>query len=363
MNSIESLNTFPKTRIKPYDGMSVTADVWAQAHEEHRQARRAHDLYFHGAGIVAGLEVTANDPPDQYVFVSPGVALDSEGNMIVLTEPVAYDFGEAVEGELFILLGHGERELSGTEKETRFTQDEFVLAARPRLPKRPTVELARVKLSRRGSVLKNAANPAHPDIDEIDMRYRVNVAPPATQTVKTAVCYLGNDHPAGVLAGWDFLGREVKRTLSYQLAVDMVNTISADIQNYSLVYLCGSGSFKLEPQAVKELKTMLDQGKALVVEAMDETADESFKPLFGGIGVTVKPVAEYDSILKTPFLFNTPPEGYQGNRVLVGKGLIYTQSRYVLAWSGKVSGGSGSRSDIRSALEWGVNMMQYCLGA
>jgi len=362
MNINESLIKFPKTRIKPYDGMSVTADVWTQAHEEHRNARHAHDLFFHGAGIVTGLQVTANDPPDHYVFVSPGVALDAEGNIIVLTEPVAYDFGDAVEGELFILLGHGEREVSGTEKETRYLQDEFVIAARPRMPKRPAVELARVRLGHRGNAIKNAAHLLHPDADEIDLRFRVDVAPQSAQIDKVAVAFLGQDAPAGVLTGWDYLGREVSKNSTHHLAVDQLPSISADIQNYSLVYLCGNGTFKLDTASLKELKTFLEQGKAIIVEAFDDLADESFKPLFGGLGVTVKPVAEYDSILKSPFLFNLPPEGYQSNKVLLGKGLVYSNARYALAWSGKVSGGSGSRSDIRSALEWGVNIIQYCLG-
>jgi hypothetical protein len=240
-------------------------------------------------------------------------------------------------------------------------QDEFIIAARPRIPKRPAVELARVKLTHRGNALKNSANPMHPDTDEIDMRFRVNVTPQPTQVIKTAVCQLGKDHPAGVLTGWDYLAREVKRNLPRLLAVDSVKGISDEIQAYSLLYLGGSGSFKLDGPALKELKSFLEQGKAIIVEAFDEAADDSFKPLFGGVGVTVKPVAEYDSILKAPFLFNTPPEGFQGNRVLIGKGMVYTNARYALAWSGKVSGGSGSRSDIRSAMEWGVNMIQYCL--
>jgi hypothetical protein len=362
MNPSESLSNFSKTRIKPYDGMSVTADVWAQAHDEHRSARKAHDLFFHGAGIITGLEITANDPPDQYVFVSPGVALDSEGNLIVLTEAVAYDFGDAVEGELFILLGHGERETSGTENEIRYLQNEFVIAARPRLPKRPVVELARVRLGHRGNAIKNAAHPLHPDVDEIDMRYRVEVAPKSGQMVKVAVSYLGQGNPNGILAGWDYLSREVSRNTPNHLAVDQLPVITGDIQNYSLVYLCGNGTFKLDNATLKELKTFLEQGKAIIVEAFDDAADESFKPLIGGLGVTVKPLAEYDSILKSPFLFNLPPEGYQGNKVLIGKGLVYSNARYALAWSGKVSGGSGSRSDIRSALEWGVNIIQYCLG-
>ena len=90
MNDNNALTIFPRKRIKAYDGMTVTADIWAQAHDEHRNARRAHDVIFHQPGIVSGLTVQANDPPDQYVFISPGVGVDPSGNIIVLTESVAY---------------------------------------------------------------------------------------------------------------------------------------------------------------------------------------------------------------------------------------------------------------------------------
>ena len=93
---------------------------------------------------------------------------------------------------------------------------------------------------------------------------------------------------------------------------------------------------------------------------MDEAADESYKAFFGKLGVNLKPVADYDSILKTPHLFNAPPEGNQGSKVLLGNRVIYSSAKYCLAWSGKVLGGTGSRADIRSALEWGLNMIEFC---
>ena len=79
-------NQFPRKYIKPYDGMSITADVWGQAHEEHRQTVFAHTSTLHGAGIITGLDVIANDPPGQVVFITAGAAVDQTGHIIVVPE-------------------------------------------------------------------------------------------------------------------------------------------------------------------------------------------------------------------------------------------------------------------------------------
>ena len=73
------IEVFPTRRIKPFDGMAVTAGVWGEAHDYHRRRLAAHELLWHGAGIVAGLEVVASDPPDSAVYISQGVALYAPG--------------------------------------------------------------------------------------------------------------------------------------------------------------------------------------------------------------------------------------------------------------------------------------------
>ena len=73
----EVLGLFPRKRIRAVDGMAVTADVWEEAHDYHRQINRLHTLLYHGAGIVTGLDVIASDPADSSVYVLPGLAMDS----------------------------------------------------------------------------------------------------------------------------------------------------------------------------------------------------------------------------------------------------------------------------------------------
>jgi hypothetical protein len=120
MKDTSTSHKFPKVQIKPFDGMSITAEVWSQAHEEHQHFGHAHNLFLHGSGLASGLEVVANDLADRIDFVSPGITVDSAGNVIELTEPFAYDFGESAAGTLYLLLGHEKKETGGDQNEICF---------------------------------------------------------------------------------------------------------------------------------------------------------------------------------------------------------------------------------------------------
>jgi hypothetical protein len=360
MDDNSALSLFPKTRIKPYDGMSVTADVWTQAHEEHRKARQAHDVLFHGPGIITGLDVQANDPPDQYVFISPGVAVDEAGNIIVLDEPVAYDFGAKAEGSLYLLLGHGERESGGVDKDVRQIHSEFVVAARSSLPKRPAVELARVHISEVGKPIRNPENAAHPAIGELDLRFRAQVGPQARRKVHIGLFNFGRE-VQDVLAGWRFLAVECERSSSYRLILDGNLSASADLTAYDLVYLSAKGSFNPEGAAVKSLQAYLKQGKVLLAEALDEQAGKSFAKLFEQLGQKPAPLTANTPLLETPFLFAEPPLGASPGSLQASKQLVFSTSGYSLAWAGKLPFEARSRTDIRNTHEWGINLIRYCL--
>src|SRR5207247_1232868 len=95
-------------RIKAVDGMAVTADVWEEAHEYHRQQQQLHARFGHGPGVLSGLEVVASDPPDTAMYIRPGVAIDAAGHTIVLAEALSYDVAGAPVGRFYLLLTFSE---------------------------------------------------------------------------------------------------------------------------------------------------------------------------------------------------------------------------------------------------------------
>jgi hypothetical protein len=360
MKDLSALSLSPKARIKPYDGMSISATVWAQAHDEHRLASQARDLLFHGSGIITGLEVIANDPPSQIVFISPGAAVDSAGNLIILPEPVAYDFGNASEGLLYLMLGHGEREVGGVESDLKYLQNEFVIAARPSLPKRPAVELGRLVINSKVKVARNAVNPTRPVEGEIDLRFRNFIGPEATQIVRLGLHSLGQEI-AEINSGWDFLCRECARVSPYRLVVDGDVPISEQLLSFDLVYLYADRAFTANEKKLAALRTYLTSGHCLIIEAFNPAAEDSCKALLAGLTVNAQVPEVGQPLLSEPFLFTAPPPGFRDGVVLAAENLIYSSAGYGLAWSGKFEAGVTSRGDIRAAHEWGINLLHYCL--
>ena len=360
MKDTSSINLFPKMQIKPFDGMSITADIWDQAHDEHRQMQRAHQVFSHGVGIVAGLEVVANDPPDQYVFISPGVAVDPIGNVIIVPEPVAYDFGSSTEGSLYLLLGQGERELGGVGNDARYTQTEFVVAARTSFPKRPSVELARVNLSKAGKPIHNAKDPNHPGQDAIDLRFRSEVGPILPQNVKVFIFDLGAVDTE-VQNGWDYFGQFCHASTNYHFIVDSGKQLPGDLNSYDLLYLGCKGTTAPTATQLKAITEFVELGKFLLVEAFDDPAqDASLKFLKKLNFAPIKP-GKNSSLFSKPFLFTGIPAGVSGDMVQVDGHLLFSSAGYALSWAGKTASGKSERSDIRSAHEWGVNLVHYLL--
>ncbi|MFC1881748.1 hypothetical protein ACFL2S_09670 [Thermodesulfobacteriota bacterium] len=83
MASNSGFNKFVRPRF--FEGMLLTADDFQTQQEYHRNKLRMHNRCFHGSRVACGLEVHLRR---NTVYIDPGMALDCQGNEIVLTEPV-----------------------------------------------------------------------------------------------------------------------------------------------------------------------------------------------------------------------------------------------------------------------------------
>jgi hypothetical protein len=373
------IRIYPAKRVSPYDGMAVTARVWAEAHEYHRQCRQLDALFQHGAGILAGLEVIASDPPDSTVYVLPGIAVDTVGQVIVVQEPIAFDAAGA-QGLLHLLLTYGEsqpRMEAGDDAGPLYVHDEFGLEAQLEVPQSACVELARVRRTDRAAPLVDAPEPSQPGPNEIDLRYRREARATLPAVASIGVSYLGEGDGAAHGRGAANLARIVRRLETVRAWVDVGVGLDVGVEPYTLLYLVGCGPFQLEQRPMQALYEYLQGGGTVYIESCrrateegDPPADASFRDLLASLGVQLSELPAGHALFEDPYLFGALPAGFEtaDARTLSLGGLadgagsvVMSTYDYGCLWAGERRGGPATREEIRAALEWGTNLIAYAL--
>jgi hypothetical protein len=375
------IRIYPARRVSPYDGMAITARVWAEAHGYHRQCRQLEAVFRHGPGILTGLEVIASDPPDSTLYVLPGIAIDPLGQVIVVQEPVAFDVAGA-QGLLYLLLTYGEsqpRMDEGDEAGPLYVHGEFGLEALLEVPQSACVELARVRHTGRAAPLVDAEDPAQPGPNEIDLRYRRQVAVAVPPVVTIAVSFLGEEPPGSMrhARGAALLARSLRRLEGVRAWVDIGVTLDDALAPYTLLYLVGLGPFELEQPHMQALYEYLQEGGTVFYESCrrdaeegDLPADASCRELLGSLGVELSSLPDGHPLLDDPYLFAALPAGFEtaeGDTLSIGglgddpEGVLVSSADYGCLWEGQRRSGPASREAIRAALEWGANLVTYAL--
>lgn len=346
--------------------MAVTGEVWEEAHEYHRLNQNLHALFNHGPGIVTGLDIIASDPPDTSIYILPGIAVDPLGQTIVLPQPVAYDIGHELEGLVYILISYGESrpKRSDTAKDSPlYIHTEFSIFARTTLPVGPWVELARVRRESRDSVFLNAKDPAQPGLNEIDLRYRREIGAP--KEGRAAVCYLGQAKDRGYGLGTIYLTQTLNHSGRYQFFVEDDAALAPGIETNTLIYLVGQGEFELNRGQMNGLYNYVQKGRGtLLTESVDSESESIFLDILKTMGLELKPISPGHRLLVEPHLFSTPPPGFDPedtSEILVTDGVIFSQRNYGRLWRGELLEGKPAREQIRSAIEWGENIITYAV--
>ncbi|NJN84535.1 MAG: hypothetical protein HC802_21130 [Caldilineaceae bacterium] len=261
----------PTRRVSAIDGMAVTADVWEEAHRQHRSLLRLHSLLNHGEGIVTGLEVIASDPPDSSIYILPGIASDPLGQTVVMPEPRAYDLGQG-EGLFYLILTYDEsRPRYATDRSGEdaplFVFAEYGVEAVTALPATAHVELARVRRHGQGSTITPAKDPAHPRRNELDLRFRKEIGVGSSTVSALAVVYLGAVSGTQHGLGLSNLARSLRMGAGHSVWVDRNVPIDYDLTPYTMVNLVAQESFQLTTDEMTTLYNYVQGGGTLLIES------------------------------------------------------------------------------------------------
>ncbi len=358
------------TRIQPFTGLVIDPPTWGTAHDEYRLRQRLHLLSLHGSGIAQGLAVLPTDPPSDSVLIEPGVAVDADGEMIVVAERERV----AIDGRLgnaFVTLAYQEHapdgadSAAGDDQEARGRVVEgYRLELLDAPPKGPALELARIAIAADAPLAIAAPRDVWaPGGNEIDSRFRPQLGGPTPRALRVAL--VAEDPPdelaAGHLEGFSHL---LDACTLAGLRVSAQFSSDGDLPDADLFYVTGRADAAPSAALLDGLRERHLQGSWLFADACGsgDAFAESLGPVIGDETAEGTRAAETEARVNGAFhVFSSPPDGACDGDLQWGPQALLSGRDFGCAWRGRSNGDALPRSQIRDALEFGVNIA-VCAG-
>lgn len=362
---LSNIDKFILKRVNAFPGLIIDDDIWRDSHDYHRTQQRLHNLAVHGPGIVTGLGVTANQPPGSSVIISPGMAIDSEGNIIVVSQPQIYKIQSREKGTIYINIQFREI-LTGPYQPPEDGQPTRILEAysiqeRPSLPDEPYLELARVDFDPSDPAISVASNPYQPGINQIDTRFRRQFA--ARVKRHLTFCHLSLEQDKEIhRSGLAHLVREINRITDFEVTIEMIDSLNDSIE-CNMLYMTGKSRFELDAKAKKNLASFIECDGIVFGEgcAQDPEGPKeyglAFNRLARELGHRLEKTGQGHPLLTYYNIFAaTPPGASTESFILASPRVIYSGSDYGCAWDGGHPDNPLPRDVIRGAFEMGMNI-------
>jgi hypothetical protein len=359
---LSSITRFRLRRVNPYRGLVIDETTWAEAHDYHRDHLRLHTLAFHDVGVVAGLNVSAVASPagSIEVEVSAGVAVDDDGNIIVVSQERKVPFDGVEAGPVYVTIGYEENRVNSEANAPRNAPanrivESYHLEVTNKAPQAPALELARLYWSAVTAQVKAAGDPANPREDELDQRFRPSAH--AARQVPVTIGVVGEDANAR-LRGLTNLMREVNNVAGYQARYRGGVNLDEGAGGSDLIYVCGPVASE---KAVSTLQSHLGRGGVVFADNCHTKSNgaetrKDVHDLASKLGLKLTSLEQGNPLLDIRYPFSEPPAGAIEGEV-VGSGRFVASLRdYGCAWSGACGKDTLPRETVRSALEWGVNV-------
>ncbi|NJN03077.1 MAG: DUF4159 domain-containing protein [Leptolyngbyaceae cyanobacterium RM1_1_2] len=285
-------------RLQIEDGLLITAERWQQAHNYHRQRQNFHFQSLSRAGIVCGLGVSVIPAPasiearyrdQRWVQVQAGVAIDPEGNPIVVPQPEAFRIElEPTAGStemVFLVVSYVDPDQLRQQPRQAQVREQFRIVETTH-PGPLDVELCRLCLTPDTVQLRNALNVFNPLPNEIDLRHRHLAQPRALYSAQVAYLQTGTALDEALSLGLICLLQATEALFPKLQAIAPPTELSAaaiataDLSAFDLFYTPRSALQSLTVDATKTLKTYLQQGGLLLITVdFDETKIDELSAL------------------------------------------------------------------------------------
>ena len=371
----------PLQRLRMYDSLMITADRWLMAHDYHRQRQNVLYQSLHQPGIVYGLGVCKTDAPrgvsakfrqQPWLKVQPGIAIDWEGNPIIVPKAVDFplNFPATSTNELvniYLVISYRDPEQLSYKSDSETIQETFRIDQKNSVPTDGEVELCRFLWQAGNYEIEHPKNPLSPQINELDFnhRYRSGFRPKATVSITTL-----NTLSDKIRDHLKLLMNSVATLyppLTGRTLIDSILLISLEkIAKYDLLYLSITDLHQLKERELSILDKYTASGGVILIE--NNSSSDRIKEIAEFVqtkfkfnsNIWQKTLTREHPLRNQPFLFVALPEI---NRYPIelwhnDNGIILIEGNLSAAW-GYDEELFLSRNDIRTAQEFGINILHY----
>ena len=370
----------PMERQRVRDGLLLTAERWQRAHNYQRKRQNLHYQSINQPGIVCGLgvrvipapeEVAAQYRDNRWVQIQPGIAIDLEGNPIIV--PHQIDFRIATELKdsepvtVYLVAQYRDPDRLGTSPDREIVRETFRIDERSCPPERSEVELCRVLLrASQPELLCTPADIFFPGYGDLDLRYRRQARARPQGLVQIAQIDSDNEDCSRNFFNLTYLLRAVEDIYPSLKGAENVDRVTweENLHSYELLYVTGNRDLSLNNHQFSKLSNYLKSGGTLLVDASAESTQliQSVRAIARHLQTPLKSLQEArrDHPLRIkPFLFSALPM-VDGNRIqlLSGGGIILAIGNLGRSW-GLDEQLQRSRTEIRTAQELGVNILHF----
>jgi len=366
--AIKDLIKFQFKRVNPHQGLVLDADTWKDEQDYHRNQQKLHTLAFHGIGIVEGLGVRANRPPDLSLTISPGMAINPEGNVIVVSQTQRYNLVSKDKGQIYLIIQYREIPTASEGEQATRILEAYRIREVSHLPDEPYLELARINFDSSQRSIMDARVASNPVANEIDLRFRQSAKIAPREQVIIGHVVLGEASHDLHSNGLTKLAHQVSLQTEYQATIEEC-ALDETITRCTFLYMVGKGPFTTDAKGQTILSSFVQNGGIIFAEgcAEEQPAEGkefglAFNRLAEQLGEKLEVVQRGHPVLDYHHVFSTAPSGAQSEGLLMAsREIIYSSYDYGCAWSGGYSNSPLPRDIIRSAFEMGVNIVTYAM--
>ena len=385
----------PFKRLHIYDGLMMNRQRWLLAHDYHRRRQNVHYQSLNQPGIVYGLGVRLITPPDEvaskfrdrrWLEIQPGIAIDVEGNPIVVDEATDRTYRIKTEAPVtgtltvYLVVSYVEPENPERQQDTEVLREWFRFDEKTHPPSAKEIEVCRIELQPGTVKLENPSDVLFPEFNQLDLRYRVQAKARPQAVIKIAQMKQketgdGYDKDRQKLSdryleNISFLSQSVAALYPHLQAETKIGQISLQalksVAAYDLLYLADWQIVELDEAEIYTLNTYLKTGGIIL---MDSPTNNEF--LVDSIKHIITQELETDlhswqelsrnhPLRSQPFLFAALPNINQSLvQVWQGGGIILVTGTLSNSWG--LDDGSLNRNDIRTAQELGINFLHFAL--